>query len=619
MLKYTLSTAFLFFVIIGQSQVTNLGTTFFRNEQYLISFEKNMYPGYQLVLENIHVREYLYNQLISDSLYTDKLNFIEIEGSEKRFEQDIMAPNGVVITLKNGNEYALSAEFDFSNDYKILNERYNELEETGYFEKYVNSQIPVKRLSNANNTVEEVLINFDIDYQTNKINRTESVLASRPMKSNEIADIDQNIYTITKVGSQVWISENLRTTKFNDGTPIPTLTDAQWMISTAPALLSNDPDGNYYNFYTLVADKNVCPQGFHVPDESDMEVLYNGITPYGDELKINTNGIKFKSYSPLLAPITYPLASAVHVAWWSTALAVDAGLMSVALASDAAKFGLELVTSPFFGWQTKTKQYRNNLKEALEIPLIDQYGMPLSYNKDEAEFERRNLNPINKSDWAKFNLIHVNYPLEFGKPHAPTFENGQFTDENTSKFSGDTLFNTSKIDSLKALYVDYAYKTKFKPFYNRFSVTKWFVNSDYFTEYNGLFGAFNFSAYQDVSYYGYPEEKISFRFENKTLKSGRIPVLALLLSEGNKEFSNQFGFNLNHDNDLVFISRNKPYSSRSTGISYVNHGYPAYFGLSYKNGKSTHELDLFEDLFLHGKTNQMDEFKTQTRIRCVQD
>lgn len=615
-MKYIFSFFFFLYFASLHSQVVNLGTTHFRNERYLISFDKNMYPGYELVLENIHVREYLYNTLISDSLYVGK-EFL-LENEPKLYQTDYV---NLMIVLKNGElQIDLDSKFEFTNDYKILNESY-ELEEYGLFEKYFNSQIPFKRLSNNNNAVEEVLINYEIDYKTNKIIQTEQILNTRLLNSNEVADIDRNIYTVTKIGSQVWFSENLRTTKFNDGTIIPTLTYEQWQNSTAPAILTNNPEGNFYNFYTLVADKNVCPQGFHVPTEDDVELLYNTITPYGDEVKINGNNVKIKKYSPWLTPITYPLLSAVHLTWWSAAIAVDVSLFSAALAVDATKFGIELVTSPFFGWQTKKKQQQLNLEQALINKLIDQNGYPLKYNSYKHKYERMELVPINKNDWSKFNVVKVKYP-EFKSISVPNLNDMNYNSQNINSnyYDGDTISNSSSIDSLKAIHIDVQYDTKFNVFYNRFSVTSWFANSEYFTELNGLLGAFNFSAYQSIKEDFYPTNLKAFTLNSNKFKYNHLPVLTLLLQEEEEKFANQYAFNLNYDNFLIFATNNKNSKpSNSTGISYINYGFPGYFGISSKS-RDLHELSIFNNLKDSSKSRgEIDVYRTQTRVRCVND
>ena len=103
-----------------------------------------------------------------------------------------------------------------------------------------------------------------------------------------VKDIDNNRYDIVTIGSQTWMAENLRVTRYNDGTAIPQVTAIEdWQILSTPAYTFYDNVSSYYgalyNYYA-VADTNslnVCPIGWHVPTDSEWETL---ITYLGGEL-----------------------------------------------------------------------------------------------------------------------------------------------------------------------------------------------------------------------------------------------------------------------------------------------------------------------------------------------
>jgi uncharacterized protein (TIGR02145 family) len=96
-----------------------------------------------------------------------------------------------------------------------------------------------------------------------------------------VKDIDGNVYKTVTIGKQVWMTENLKTTKLNDGTPLPQVQDnAAWKALTTPAYcwFKNDAPANknmfgaLYIWYTVNTGK-LCPSGWHVPSDADFTAL----------------------------------------------------------------------------------------------------------------------------------------------------------------------------------------------------------------------------------------------------------------------------------------------------------------------------------------------------------
>ena len=109
------------------------------------------------------------------------------------------------------------------------------------------------------------------------------LLATSCKKDDEettITDIDGNVYNIVTIGSQKWMKENLKTTKFNDGSNIPLENDGiEWINLRTPGMCWYDNNidnktlyGGLYNWYAVSTDK-LCPTGWHVPSDSEWKQL----------------------------------------------------------------------------------------------------------------------------------------------------------------------------------------------------------------------------------------------------------------------------------------------------------------------------------------------------------
>jgi uncharacterized protein (TIGR02145 family) len=118
----------------------------------------------------------------------------------------------------------------------------------------------------------------------------------------QVTDKDGNVYNGALMADKhFWMIENLKTTKYNDNSTIPLVTDASaWAALTTPAYCWYNNDaatykatyGALYNWYTVDATsnggKNVCPTGWHVPTDAEWTTLttyFGGESIAGGELK----------------------------------------------------------------------------------------------------------------------------------------------------------------------------------------------------------------------------------------------------------------------------------------------------------------------------------------------
>lgn len=118
---------------------------------------------------------------------------------------------------------------------------------------------------------------------------------------SHVTDIDGNTYNTVTIGTQTWMQENLKTTRYSDGESIPNVTDnTEWSNLSSPSYCWYDNNeaaykdtyGAIYNWYTVDSgsngNKNLCPTGWHVPNYSEWTVLIDflgGPVEVGGKLK----------------------------------------------------------------------------------------------------------------------------------------------------------------------------------------------------------------------------------------------------------------------------------------------------------------------------------------------
>ncbi len=174
-----------------------------------------------------------------------------------------------------------------------------------------------------------------------------------------VTDADGNSYKTIKIGSQTWMLENLRTTKYNDGTEISTMSGEK---SSTPAYTVHKAGGNYGNLYNWYAVKTgkLAPKGWHIPTETEWKILegyLGGSSVAGEKLRKgnwpnNTNHNTFNvlptgyvTYSGTYAGERAPTAY-----WWASSEKLSGG-------SQGAECRRAYTAQPQLHWGVLTREY----------------------------------------------------------------------------------------------------------------------------------------------------------------------------------------------------------------------------------------------------------------------
>jgi uncharacterized protein (TIGR02145 family) len=124
-------------------------------------------------------------------------------------------------------------------------------------------------------------------------------MAQSSTKSITVKDADGNVYHTIKIGNQVWTVENLRTTKFNDGSAISlVMSNTAWKNHTTAGycLYENkiENKGRYgalYNWYAVNTTK-LAPLGWHIPSDAELDTLEHTLIAQGYNYDAQTRGNK---------------------------------------------------------------------------------------------------------------------------------------------------------------------------------------------------------------------------------------------------------------------------------------------------------------------------------------
>ncbi len=143
-----------------------------------------------------------------------------------------------------------------------------------------------------------------------------------------VSDIDGNVYPTVVIGTQEWMAENLRTTRYANGDDIPTgLGDNDWVNTTDGAYavfphenvdgVNSEEQmieyyGKLYNWYAVDDSRGLCPAGWKVPDYNDWDVLEGFLTGEGHD---GQQGNVLKDCRQVDSPLGDECQTSEHPRW----------------------------------------------------------------------------------------------------------------------------------------------------------------------------------------------------------------------------------------------------------------------------------------------------------------
>jgi uncharacterized protein (TIGR02145 family) len=122
-----------------------------------------------------------------------------------------------------------------------------------------------------------------------------------------MTDIDGNVYKTVKIGGKWWMAENLKVTKFRDGSAIPSASsESSWLQALSAYCVydnSSNAPGLLYNWNAVNDAAGLAPAGWRIPTDEDWKELERNLgisgstadktgwrgTDEGEKMKLEAN------------------------------------------------------------------------------------------------------------------------------------------------------------------------------------------------------------------------------------------------------------------------------------------------------------------------------------------
>jgi len=240
-------------------------------------------------------------------------------------------------------------------DYSAIDELTNRLYE--YYQDGIEKNIVKADASPESESVREVLDNMP------------------PSDKELLKDIDGNVYRTVQIGNQVWMADNLQTSRFSDGNPIPKF-DAiidelvklgeinkyedlnvfeKEFLSRIPSwrIFDNKKKGKYEKYYNLTAAimDHICPENWRVASDTDWRIMESFLGMENSEVrKMGKRGEKQNIYHALYNS-EFLRESDLNISWWTSTEMMPFSAWYRSIKNDSKGVSRHLDSAQFLNWR----------------------------------------------------------------------------------------------------------------------------------------------------------------------------------------------------------------------------------------------------------------------------
>ena len=202
-------------------------------------------------------------------------SFGESPAASTSYASNISATSATLIGVVNANNLTTAVSFEYGTT-------------TNYGSTIAFTQTSVSGVEDSNVAVDikGLIMATTYHFRIKAVNSLGTIFGSDLTFNTLLSDKEGHTYNTVTIGTQVWMQENLKATRYLNGELIGTLSipSKDITLEISPKYqweCANAASGRYYTYYVITDDRKICPVGWHVPTDSEWTTLTDYLTNNG--------------------------------------------------------------------------------------------------------------------------------------------------------------------------------------------------------------------------------------------------------------------------------------------------------------------------------------------------